>query len=177
MFKNCVECGKMKVNFIKYRLFMHTTIKITVVYVLVLFANSTGVLADIIKIEFTKFDAYSKEIVHINVGDMVEWIPTNEGHNVEFLITPEMKFLPEKSKMNKYYSMTFKKPGIYVYGCTPHLNTGMIGLIVVDNDFHNIGYIKDIKLSPVGFSVLKRLLEKAKSMSNVKNSTTRPPTQ
>ena len=176
MFKNCVECGKMKVNFTKYRLFMHTVIKITVVYVLVLFANSTGVLADIIKIEFTKFDAYSKEIVYINVGDMVEWIPTNDGHNVEFLITPEMNFLP-KSEMNKYYSMTFKKSGIYVYGCTPHLNTGMLGLIVVDNDFHNVGYINDIQLSPVGVSVLKRLLEKAKSMPNVKNSTTRPPTQ
>ena len=157
---------------------MHTIIKIAVVSVLALFANSTSLLADIIKIEFTKFDAYSKEIVHINSGDVVKWIPTNEGHNVEFLIAPEIHFLPKKSKMNKFYSLIFEEPGIYVYGCTPHLNTGMLGLIVVNNDFHNIEHVTNLELSPVAVSVLKRMLKKASSMSNAKNiHTTRPPTQ
>ena len=157
---------------------MHTIIKRAVVSVLALFANSTSVLADIIKIEFTKFDAYSKEIVHINSGDVVEWIPTNEGHNVEFLIAPEIDFLPKKSKMNEFYTLIFEEPGIYVYGCTPHLNTGMLGVIVVNNDFHNIEHVNNLKLSPVAVSVLKRMLKKASSISNVKNiSSPRPPTQ
>ena len=157
---------------------MHTIIKIAVISVLTLFANSTEVVADIIKIEFTKFDAYSKETVHINVDDVVEWLPTNEGHNVEFLVAPEIDFLPKKSKMNEFYSLIFAEPGIYVYGCTPHLNTGMLGLIVVNNDFHNIEHVTNLELSPVAVSVLKRLLKKAWSTSNVKNiSPPRPPTQ
>ena len=157
---------------------MHTIIKIAVISVLTLFANSTEVVADIIKIEFTKFDAYSKETVHINVDDVVEWLPTNEGHNVEFLVAPEIDFLPKKSKMNEFYSLIFEEPGIYVYGCTPHLNTGMLGLIVVNNDFHNIEHVTNLELSPVAVSVLNRLLKKAWSTSNLKNiSSSRPPTQ
>ena len=157
---------------------MHTIIKIAVISTLTLFANSTEVVADIIKIEFTKFDAYSKETVHINVDDVVEWFPTNEGHNVEFLVAPEIDFLPKKSKMNEFYSLIFEEPGIYVYGCTPHLNTGMLGLIVVNNDFHNIEHVTNLELSPVAVSVLNRLLKKAWSTSNLKNiSSPRPPTQ
>ena len=90
-------------------------------------------------------------------------MPTNLGHNVEFIIIPEMVTLPKKSKMNEFYSMVFQEAGIYVFGCTPHLNTGMLGLIVVGNDFHNIEDINEIKLSPVATSVLKRLTIKAKS--------------
>lgn len=136
---------------------------ITVFLWLIVLAVSNAVAAKVIKIEFTEFDTYSLEIIHINVGDTVEWLPTNEGHNVEFIITPKMVFVPKKSKMNEFYSMIFQEDGIYVYGCTPHLNTGMLGLIVVGNDFHNIEDINEIKLSPVATSVLKRLTIKAKS--------------
>ncbi len=127
------------------------------------FASSGAAVAKVTKIEFTEFDTYSLEVIHINVGDSVEWLPTNEGHNVEFIMTPTMVSLPKKSKMNEPHSMIFQEAGIYVYGCTPHLNTGMLGLIVVGNDFHNIEDINEIKLSPVANSVLKRLAKKAKS--------------
>ena len=136
---------------------------ITVFLWLLVFTSSNAVTAKVIKIEFTEFDTYSSEIIHINVGDAVEWLPTHEGHNVEFIITPKMVSLPKKSKMNEFYSMIFQEAGIYVYGCTPHLNTGMLGLIVVGKDFHNIEDINEIKLSPVATSVLKRLAIKAKS--------------
>ena len=130
------------------------------------FASFDAAVAKVTKIEFTAFDTYSLEIIHINVGDSVEWLPTNEGHNVEFIMTPRMVSLPEKSKMSEPYSMIFQEAGIYVYGCTPHLNTGMLGLIVVGNDFHNIEDINEIELSPVANSVLKRLAKKAKSQFN-----------
>ena len=130
---------------------------------LIVFAISNVVAAKVIKIEFTEFDTFSLEIIHINVGDTVEWLPTIEGHNVEFIITPKMVSLPKKSKMSEFHSMIFQEVGIYVYGCTPHLNTGMLGLIVVGNDFHNIEDINEIKLPPVATSVLKRLVIKAKS--------------
>ena len=128
-----------------------------------IFSNSNAVLGRVIKIEFTEFDTYSLEVIHINVGDTVEWLPTNSGHNVEFIITPQMVPLPEKSKMDEFHSMIFEEAGMYVYGCTPHLNTGMLGLIVVGNDFHNIKDTQKTRLSPVANSVLERLVAKAKS--------------
>ena len=151
----------MKINFV-----VNKQILIYLCFCLTAFTSSDAALAKVTKIEFTEFDTYSLEIIHINVGDSVEWLPTNEGHNVEFIMTPTMVSLPEKSKMNEPYSMIFQEAGIYVYGCTPHLNTGMLGLIVVGNDFHNIEDINEIKLSPVADSVLKRLAKKAKSQFN-----------
>ena len=141
---------------------MNKQLLIYLCFCLTAFTRSDAALAKVTKIEFTEFDTYSLEIIHINVGDSVEWLPTNEGHNVEFIMTPTMVTLPEKSRMNEPYSMIFQEAGIYVYGCTPHLNTGMLGLIVVGNDFHNIEDINEIKLSPVANSVLKRLAKKAK---------------
>ena len=148
----------MKINFV-----MNKKLLIYLCFCLTVFARFDVAVAKVTKIEFTEFDTYSLEIIHINIGDSVEWLPTNEGHNVEFIMTPTMLSLPEKSKMNEPYSMIFQEAGIYVYGCTPHLNTGMLGLIVVGNDFHNIEDINEIKLSPVANSVLKRLAKKAKS--------------
>ena len=142
---------------------MNKQLLIYLCFCLTAFTSSDAAVAKVTKIEFTEFDTYSSEIIHINVGDTVEWIPTNEGHNVEFIITPTMVSLPEKSKMNEPHSMIFQEAGIYVYGCTPHLNTGMLGLIVVGDDFHNIEDINEIKLSPVADSVLKRFAKKAKS--------------
>ena len=145
---------------------MNKQLLIYLCFCLTAFTSSEAAVAKVTKIEFTAYDTYSLEIIHINVGDSVEWLPANEGHNVEFIMTPKMVSLPEKSKMNEPYSMIFQEAGIYVYGCTPHLNTGMLGLIVVGNDFHNFEDINEIKLSPVANSVLKRLAKKAKSQFN-----------
>ena len=57
--------------------------------------------ADIIQIEFTQFDTFSIEVAKIDVGDTVEWLPKNKGHNVEFLAGPNMADLPPKSNMNE----------------------------------------------------------------------------
>ena len=45
-------------------------------------------------------DSYSIEVANINVGDTIEWLPKNEGHNVEFLAGPNMEALPENSDLN-----------------------------------------------------------------------------
>ncbi len=105
--------------------------------------------AETIKIEFTEDDSYSIEVAHIDVGDTIEWLPKNEGHNVEFLAGPKMNSLPTKSEIDEVHSVVFTVPGVYLYGCTPHGNMGMIGLIIVGNDFHNLEKIKNIEL-PLG---------------------------
>ena len=121
--------------------------------------------AETIKIEFTEDDSYSIEVAHIDVGDTIEWLPKNEGHNVEFLVGPKINSLPTKSEIDKVLSVVFKVPGVYLYGCTPHRNMGMLGLIIVGNDFHNLEKIKNIQLSHVATSVLKRLIRIAQSHS------------
>ena len=123
--------------------------------------------AEIIKIEFTEDDSYSIEVAHIDVGDTIEWLPKNEGHNVEFLVGPKINSLPTKSEIDKVHSVVFKVPGVYLYGCTPHRNMGMLGLIIVGNDFHNLEKIKNIQLSHVATSVLKRLIRIAQSHSKL----------
>ena len=121
--------------------------------------------AETIKIEFTEDDSYSIEVAHIDVGATIEWLPKNEGHNVEFLAGPKINSLPTKSEIDKFHSVVFKVPGIYLYGCTPHRNMGMLGLIIVGNDFHNLEKIKNIQLSQVATLVLKRLIRIAQSHS------------
>ena len=109
------------------------------------------------QIEFTENDTYSLEVAQINVGDTIEWLPKNKGHNVEFLAGPDMNALPPKSKLNSLHSVIFELPGVYLYQCTPHGNMGMLGLVVVENDFHNLQNLNEIKFSRVATSVLKRL--------------------
>ena len=120
-------------------------------------------MAEVIQIEFTQFDTFSIEVANIGVGDTVEWLPKNKGHNVEFLAGPDMADLPPKSNMNEFHSVLFERPGVYLYGCTPHLNMGMLGLVVVGNDLHNINEIGNTDLPNVAKSVLMSLIRDAQS--------------
>ena len=126
---------------------------------------SKGASAETVEIEFTKFDTYSIEVVHIDVGDTIEWLPESVGHNVEFIAGPNMNALPKSSKMDDLHSVVFKMPGIYLYGCTPHLNMGMLGLVIVGNDLHNLEKLHDVKLSRIAKSILANLIMTAKLYS------------
>ena len=121
------------------------------------------VVAETIKIDFTADDTYSIEVAKINVGDTIEWLPKNKGHNVEFLAGPSMKALPKKSDLDVSHRITFDLPGLYLYQCTPHGNMGMLGLIIVGNNFDNLDIIEQVELSRVAKSVLQRLIRVATS--------------
>ena len=121
------------------------------------------VVADNLKIEFTADDSYRIEVAKIGVSDTIEWFPTGKGLNVEFLAGPNMDSLPEKSDLDVSHSVTFALPGVYLYQCTPHGNMGMLGLIVVGNNFNNLDKIEEVELSHVAKSVLQRLIRIAKS--------------
>ena len=132
---------------------------------LTLLIISRAAAAETVQIEFTKFDTFSIEVVHVDVGDTVEWLPKNAGHNIEFITGPQMNELPKNSKMDDFHSVIFKTPGIYLYGCTPHLNMGMLGLVVVGNDLHNLENLHELRLSRIAKSVLEDLTKIAKSQS------------
>ena len=80
---------------------------------------------------------YSQDVIKIAVGDTVKWLPTDPGHNVEFVAGPDGFSLPPKSYINKEVSMKFDAPGIYLYVCSPHSLMGMIGLVIVDDNTSN----------------------------------------
>ena len=99
---------------------------------------------------------YSQEILEIAAGSTVKWVPTNKGHNVEIIASPnDMKF---KSKNGKEASVTFETPGIYYYWCTPHKGMGMIGLVVVGGDTSNKEQISKAKAIGKSKKKLKALL-------------------
>ena len=103
---------------------------------------------------------YSQEIVNVNVGDTVTWLPTSKGHNVEMIASPnDMKL---KSKNSKEVKVTFDTSGIYYYWCTPHKGMGMIGLVVVGNDLSNIDDIANAKAMGKSKKKLKSLITSLK---------------
>lgn len=101
---------------------------------------------------------YSEELVHIEVGETITWVPTSKGHNVEMIAGPAGADLPKKSKNGKEVSMTFTVPGIYYYWCTPHKGMGMIGLVVVGGDTSNKDDIAKAKALGKSKKKLKALL-------------------
>ena len=127
------------------------------------FLISSPVIASEAIVEMLNKDAngnrmvYSQEIVEIASGSTVKWVPTDKGHNVEIIASPnEMKF---KSKNGKETSITFETPGIYYYWCTPHKGMGMIGLVVVGGDTSNKAQITKAKAIGKSKKKLKALLE------------------
>ena len=124
---------------------------------------SSPVIANEVIVEMLNKDVngnrmvYSQEVVEIAVGSTVKWVPTDKGHNVEIIASPnDMKF---KSKNGKEASVTFETPGIYYYWCTPHKGMGMIGLVVVGGDTSNKAQISKAKAIGKSKKKLKALLE------------------
>ena len=101
---------------------------------------------------------YSKDVVKISLGDTIKWLPTQPGHNVEFVAGPDGLELPPKSIINREVIMKFTVPGIYLYVCSPHSIMGMIGLVVVGDDISNKEAIASYDIGGRANKKLKALL-------------------
>ena len=101
---------------------------------------------------------YSIKVAKIDLNDKIIWKHISKGHNVEFIGMPKgvKKF---KTKINKKAEYEFKKPGIYLYQCTPHKAMGMIGIVVVGEDKSNLEKIKKVKLYGKSKKIFKKLLK------------------
>ena len=102
---------------------------------------------------------YGTDIARVEVGTTITWIPTQKGHNVEFIAGPDGWKAPKKSKVNKEVSITFDTPGVYLYQCTPHATMGMIAMVVVGDDMSNLDDIKGVKIRGKSKRKMKELLE------------------
>ena len=106
---------------------------------------------------------FSEKIVKVEIGDTVFWKAVDKGHNVEFIKKGVPKGVKKfKSKVNKDTEYKFTVPGIYAYWCTPHKSMGMIGFVVVGNDYSNLEAIKKIKFRSKSKKLAKVLIEKLK---------------
>jgi pseudoazurin len=75
---------------------------------------------------------FSPSYVEIKAGDTVTFTPTDQGHNSESAFMPEGA-TAWKSEISQPLTVTFTKPGVYIYQCTPHKLFGMVGVIVVES--------------------------------------------
>ena len=101
--------------------------------------------------------AFDKEILSISSGDSVTWLAVDKGHNIEMVSSPNnLKF---SSSTGEEVTLTLEDPGIYYYRCSPHKSAGMIGLIIVDNNYSNIEQIKSSNAPGKAKVKLNSLLE------------------
>ena len=101
---------------------------------------------------------YSIKVAKLDLNDKIIWKHVSKGHNVEFIgMTKGVKKF--KTKINKKAEYEFKKPGIYLYQCTPHKAMGMIGIVVVGGDKSNLEKIKKVKLYGKSKKIFKKLLK------------------
>ena len=116
-----------------------TTIAIIAAFVTPAFANKTEIPPAQYFVEMWNKDPedktrkmiFSQEIIRVAPGDLIQFIATDKGHNVQFIDGPDGVKLPGKSKLNQDVEVYLTEPGVYVYVCTPHATMGMIGIVVV----------------------------------------------
>ena len=101
---------------------------------------------------------YSDELVRVEVGDTISWVPTSKGHNVQFVSVPE-GVEKVKSKLSKEFSYTFEKEGAYLYVCTPHASMGMIGVVVVGESDVNLDEVLDYKFRGKSKKKFKKIVK------------------
>ena len=75
---------------------------------------------------------FEPAFVKAQPGDVVKFIPTDKGHNVEDIDG----MLPDgvegfKTKFNEEFDLTVDAEGVYGVKCTPHYAMGMVALIQV----------------------------------------------
>lgn len=84
-------------------------------------------------------NVFTPDILHIQPGDTVTFVPTDAGHNA----ASKRGMIPDgaepwNSPMDEEFSITLTVRGVYGYVCLPHYEMGMVGLIVVGDEAPNL---------------------------------------
>ncbi len=106
-------------------------------------------------------NVFTPDILHVQLGDSVTFIPTDNGHNT----ASKRGMLPEgaepwNSPMDEEFNVTFTVEGVYGYVCVPHYEMGMVGLIVVGDGMANLEDAKDVRQAGSARSAFRALFER-----------------
>lgn len=94
-----------------------------------------------------KMMGFSPAFLRVEPGDTVTFIPVDKGHNAETILD----MIPAsaqtwKGKTNEQFTVTLTEPGLYGYKCQPHASMGMVGLVQVGDDRHNLNDLMNVRL-------------------------------
>lgn len=93
---------------------------------------------------------FEPSALRIEPGDTVTFVSVDPGHNAESMqgMSPEgaESF---RTPLGKDETVSFTVPGVYGVKCTPHLAMGMVAVIQVGDDKHNIETLKAKKNPPL----------------------------
>ncbi len=105
-------------------------------------------------------NVFEPAILHVNPGESVTFLPTDAGHNSASKrgMIPEGA-APWNGALDEALTVTFTVPGIYGHICVPHYEWGMVGLIVVGGDLHNLAKAKKVRHPGSARSAFRTLLK------------------
>ena len=75
---------------------------------------------------------FESEIIIVNPGDTIKFVPDPSGHYSQSLDYGIKKGW--ETELGKEESIELEKPGFYCYICPPHQLLGMVGLIIVKGE-------------------------------------------
>lgn len=105
---------------------------------------------------------FEPALIKVKPGDSVTFLPSDPTHNAETI--PGMApagAAPFKGAMSKPVKVTFSKPGVYGYKCTPHFGMGMVGAVVVGAAKTNLADAQKVALPGRAKQVMTGLLAQA----------------
>ena len=104
---------------------------------------------------------FDPAFVKIQPGDTVRFVPADKGHNAELIKGMAPEGAPTfKTVVGKEETVTFEKPGLYGFKCSPHYIMGMVGLIEVGDKPENLEAAKAVQHGKLAAKRFEPLFEK-----------------
>ena len=107
------------------------------------FAHSADYEVQMLNSGSEGFMVFEPAVLSVEVGDTVTFVATDMAHNSASIAG----MIPEGAaawtgELSKDIAVTFEKPGVYVYQCTPHAMMAMVGVINVGQGAENLAAVK-----------------------------------
>lgn len=90
---------------------------------------------------------FEPAFLRIEPGDTVRFVPTDRSHNAETIA----EAIPDgaatfRSRINEEFTVDLTVPGLYAIKCTPHLSMGMVMVVQVGEDTHNLDALQTVRV-------------------------------
>lgn len=107
--------------------------------------------------------AFSEELIEVEVGDIVRFVPTDKGHNAQSV----KGALPEgqeafKGRINQEIEVEITAPGLIAVICQPHVTVGMAALIMAGGDVSNADDVLDARIRGKSADKIEELVAEAR---------------